>query len=87
MKTSIFRALQAYGASTHKPEVEGSSPSLDTTFSTSEKITKSPLIRCFKDIKWFVFLTLQFIVDLQKNHNLRHTMAQCDVITLKATQW
>ena len=71
----------------HKPEVEGSSPSLDTSFKTSQTIKQSPLLRCFKDIKRFVFLTLQFIVDLQNNYNLRHTMAQCDVNSLKATQW
>ena len=80
-------AFRRIGCNPHKPEVGGSSPPLDTSFQTSQTIKQSPLLRCFKDIKRFVFLTLQFIVDFQKNNNLRHTLAQCDVNTLKATQW
>ena len=73
-----IKGFKAVFLATHKPEVEGSSPSLDTILIQDKNLQLNPNISKFKQ-EFFIEkkfnLTRRVIAH---NSNLRHTLSQCD---------
>ena len=72
MKAAYLRALELMTVKTHKPEVEGSSPSLDTT--------SNPLF-------YVLSITFTAVKFMSRFAGLWHTFFMCAVNPLKAAKW